>query len=532
MNNLRPLPFALDPTSQENAARPARRPLQRRAPAPLALEQRVMFDGATVDAVVRAAADATPAAADAARGHAGEGERNLAPAALAAPSARNVQAEAKREVVFIEDNLPDYLKLAESARQGAEVVVLDHTRDGLQQMIAALQGRQVDAIHLVTHGANGQVDLGSTRLSVDNVDAMAGQLAQLGQSLSADGDLLLYGCDVAGGANGAGGDFLERLARHTGADVAASRDTTGSAGYGNWTLEAHSGSIETAERAFDSAGWQGELVNTVFNANREQLSFTTVVAETNGSTGKLSGDVMRFTNVITIGGQAIDAIVTTTLDRATISTYDSTTQPGNTAEAAKFFQPNTTVLSAGGSSTFKFDFVLAGTTTAVTLQNFVINSYDIDSAGGGNDRQFQEFKGFARYELSKTTQLKTVVGGDGSVSFEYDTATPINYQGQLYEDAYRVQVYYDSASSIQIRSGANGYNGATFSNATAWYSLEFKIRAWAGDTNIVGSPAPTWSTAPPPSTSRPRTTAASRPAPPSRSTTAPSPAPTARRWQA
>jgi len=483
MNKRLPFPFALEPTPQA-AAQPVRRPLQRRAPAPLALEQRVMFDGATVDAVVRGAADAA-ARAVADTSQAGEGEKTLAPAALA-PALRTVQAEAKREVVFIEDNLPDYLKLAESARRGAEVVVLDHTRDGLAQMIAALQGREVDAIHLVTHGANGQVDLGSTRLSVSNVDAMAGQLAQLGQSLSADGDLLLYGCDVAGGA---GQGFLDSLARHTGADVAASSDSTGSAGFGNWTLEAHSGSIDTAARAFDDAGWQGAMVTTVFDARQQQLSFTGAVAEKSGSTGKNDGDVMRFKNVITIDGQVIDAIVTVSKQNITITNFDSTSQPSDSAEAAKFFQPITSVDSAGGSMTFKFDFVLANSTTAVTLQNFVVNSYDIDSAGGGNDRQFQEFKGFARYELSKSTQLSADVQADGSVKFEYNTADPINYTGNLYADPYRVQVYYDSASSVTVRAGANGYNGSSFSNAAAHFSLEFKIRTWDGQTNIVGTPA-------------------------------------------
>ncbi|MCC2961179.1 DUF4347 domain-containing protein, partial [Massilia sp. IC2-278] len=490
MNNLRPLPYALDPNPQETAARPARRQLQRRAPAPLALEQRVMFDGAAVDAVVRAAAGAAPAAADAARDHASEGERTLAPAALAAPSARNVQAEAKREVVFIEDNLPDYLKLAESARQGAEVVVLDHTQDGLQQMIAALQGREVDAIHLVTHGANGQVDLGSTRLSADNVDARAAQLAQLGQSLSADGDLLLYGCNVAGGA---GNDFLDRLALHTGADVAASSDTTGSAGFGNWTLEAHSGSIETAERAFDSAGWQGELVTTVFDAQQRQLVFAGAEAEKPGSTGLNNGDVMRFKNVIQVGTQWIDAIVTTTINsNLTVGTYDSTSSPGSGAEAGKYFQPLTTVTGAGGSVSFKFDFVLPNSTTAVTLQNFVVNSYDIDSSGDNKpDRQFQEFKGFARYELSKDTQLTATPRADGSVIFEYNAAVSHNNSPNIYVDAYRVQVYYDSASSLTIRAGANGYQGATFTSAAAHFSLDFMIRPWQNpDTDIIGSPAP------------------------------------------
>ena len=486
MNKLRPLPFALDPNPQDPAAvPPMRRSLQRRAPAPLALEQRIMFDGATVDAVVRAAADNAAATAAADGAHADTGERSLAPAALA-PAVPAVRGEAKREIVFIEDNLPDYLKLADSARATAQVVVLDHTQDGLQQMIASLQGREVDAIHLVTHGANGQVDLGSTRLSVSNVDGMAGQLAQLGQSLSAGGDLLLYGCDVAGGA---GGDFLASLAQHTGADVAASADTTGSSGFGNWTLEAHSGNIDTAARSFDSAGWQGELATTVFDAQQRQLVFAGAVAEKAGSTGVNNNDVMRFRNVITVGGQAIDAIVTTTTDRIVVSSFDSTSSPSSAAEAAKYFQPLTKV-DAGGSVSFKFDFVLAGTTTGVTLQNFVVNSYDIDSSGDSKpDRQFQEFKGFARYELARNTQLTPTVREDGSVTFEYNAATSKNNTPDLYADPYRVQVYYDSASSLVIRSGANGYQGATFSAADAHFSLEFQLRAWGGPTDIVGSPA-------------------------------------------
>ncbi|MBD8529623.1 MULTISPECIES: tandem-95 repeat protein [unclassified Massilia] len=496
MNNPR-LPAAILDSNLQHEAAPApvqrQRRLQRRAPAPLALEQRVMFDGAAVDAVVRGAMDAAAAASAAAgadtatRG--GEDATVHTPVALA-PAARAIHADARREIVFVEDNLPDYLRLAAGASAGAEVVVLDHTGDGLQQIIAALQGREVDAIHLVTHGANGQIDLGSQRLSVTNVDAAAAQLAQLGQSLAAGGDLLLYGCDVAGGA---GEQFVARLAQLTGADVAASTDTTGSAGFGNWTLEEASGSIDTDVQRLDTAGWQGAMVTTVFDAQQRQLSFSGAVKENPASTatGINNGDVMRFTNIIEIDGQKIDAIVTTATDRLTINTYDSPNQPGATPEAAKFFQPLTTVRSAGGSASFRFDFVLSGTTTQVTLQNFVVNSYDIDSSGDNKvDRQFQEFKGFARYELAKSTQLKADVREDGSVTFQYNAAVSTNYQGDLYTDPYRVQVYYDSASSIQIRSGANGYNNGTFTDAAAHFALEFKFRAWQGETNIIGSPAP------------------------------------------
>ena len=478
-----------------NPVAPARRALKRRSPAPLVLEQRIMFDGAAVDTAAGAKVAAEHAAADGAAAERAAAEKAAAAVAPpAAPAAVATPAEQTRhEIVFIEDNVTNLQQLVAGVRDGVEVVVLDHTRDGLQQMLDALKGHApVDAIHLVTHGASGQIELGST-ISGANLDQYRDQFVQLGQSLTAGGDLLIYGCDVAEGA--AGLAFVDRLADLTKADVAASTDVTGSAAFqGNWTLETRHGAIETAAMALDRAGWQGELaVDTVYDANWQQLNFNG--ASSTGLTpiignGGNSGDVMRFNNVITISGQAVDAVVTTIIDRATVTEYDNATnKPSGVGE---FFQPNMTVNSAGGGVTFTIAFYKAGTYTvsqvgtAVTLQNVAINSYDIDSSGtSGADRQYQQFKGFSRYEVSKDTKLVPTTQADGSVNFLYTTTSPENNTANIYADAFRVKVYYDSISSIQIKSGVEGAGG------TAYFALDFsKGPNWAGDTTKVDTPAP------------------------------------------
>src|SRR6185369_15465136 len=102
-----------------------------------------------------------------------------------------------------------------------------------------------------SHGSDGSITLGSTVLGSSNVASYAEALAQIGAALTPDGDIMLYGCDVAEGTTGQ--QFIAALAGFTGADVAASTDATGAAALGgDWTLEAATGPIETGS-AFTAA---------------------------------------------------------------------------------------------------------------------------------------------------------------------------------------------------------------------------------------------------------------------------------------
>ncbi len=141
---------------------------------------------------------------------------------------------APREVLFIDPGVADWPVLRDGVKPGVEVVLLDAGKDGLAQMAAWAQGRSgYGAIHLLSHGSPGTVHLGAFGLNRETLGERAGELADIGAALNEDGDLLLYGCNVAAGPIGA--DFVQRLARVTGADVAASEDLTGSAATG-WRL--------------------------------------------------------------------------------------------------------------------------------------------------------------------------------------------------------------------------------------------------------------------------------------------------------
>ncbi len=150
-----------------------------------------------------------------------------------------------REIVFIDSRMPQLEALLAAMRPGVDLVMLDGSHDGLAQIadyLMAHSGGQ--AVHVVSHGRAGGVELGSQWLDSYNIDAHADTLARIGQSLAPDGDILFYGCNLAAGAVGA--KFIDLLAHATGVNVAASDDLTGSARLGgDWQLESQAGTVDT-----------------------------------------------------------------------------------------------------------------------------------------------------------------------------------------------------------------------------------------------------------------------------------------------
>jgi hypothetical protein len=170
---------------------------------------------------------------------------------FAPPCDGDLQQAQRRELVFIDPATPDYRTLADGLRAAScaerriDLMVLDAHRDGIRQIAAALSAtRDVSAVHILSHGSDGSVQLGSGRLDFDALVANAGTIQSWGRSLAPGADLLIYGCDVAGSE--AGRSLMQALTRLTGADVSASDDRTGAATQGgDWDLEFETGAIET-----------------------------------------------------------------------------------------------------------------------------------------------------------------------------------------------------------------------------------------------------------------------------------------------
>ena len=154
------------------------------------------------------------------------------------------QNNSKKEVAFVDSSVQDYQILIEGIGAGIEIQLIDGVKDGLAQINTWAQTHtDYDAIHILSHGSSGDIHLGTTSLTSANLSQHTTELTNIGNSLTADGDILVYGCDVASGQTGM--DFIGKLAQATDADIAASDDATGSTSKnGDWVLEAKKNSIE------------------------------------------------------------------------------------------------------------------------------------------------------------------------------------------------------------------------------------------------------------------------------------------------
>jgi Domain of unknown function (DUF4347) len=149
-----------------------------------------------------------------------------------------------RSLLFIDAGVDDIQTLVNGAAAGTEVHVLRSGEDAISQITQTLLGRSgIESLQIVSHGKSGGVQLGASWLDLQTWPTYVGQLKSWGQALTADADILLYGCDVAADANGKA--FVNSLAQATGADVAASEDLTGNAALGgDWDLEVTTGAID------------------------------------------------------------------------------------------------------------------------------------------------------------------------------------------------------------------------------------------------------------------------------------------------
>jgi hypothetical protein len=161
------------------------------------------------------------------------------------------QENHRHEVIFVDAGVPDERLLVDDLLANVdnsrhfEVVILDSNRDGIDQIGETLtKYRDIDAVHVVSHGSDGAVQLGNAWLTLDTIDAYAGVIEGWASSLNSQADILFYGCDLAAGDEGR--TLINSLTFLTGADVAASDDPTGSEQLGgDWELEYASGSIES-----------------------------------------------------------------------------------------------------------------------------------------------------------------------------------------------------------------------------------------------------------------------------------------------
>ncbi|QDS88367.1 Cadherin domain protein [Rosistilla ulvae] len=288
------------------------------------------------------------------------------------------RASNANQIVFIDSAVADLDALtADLNRDDSRfaVFILDAQRDGVDQISEILAGQQdVQGIHIVSHGEEGQIKLGNTWLGIDEMDGYAGQIANWGGSLADGADLLIYGCDIASTSDGRA--MIDALGALCACDVAASDDDTGNGAYdADWLLEYTTGSVQT-EVAFSESlqsDWMGKLavitVDTtadVVDAGDGLTSLREAIIATNGGSG---GDTIQLgagTYTLTLAGNDNNAL------RGDLDITQSVTILGAAADQ--------TIIDGGGIDRV---FHTRGNTTVATISGVTIQGGANDNYGGG-----------------------------------------------------------------------------------------------------------------------------------------------------
>ncbi|MCB2184538.1 MAG: DUF4347 domain-containing protein, partial [Desulfobulbaceae bacterium] len=216
------------------------------------------------------------------------------------PNTFSTEKTAVGEIVFVDSSVENYEQLVSGISPSAKVIILDAGQDGVAQITDTLAAfSDVKAVHILSHGGEGQINIGTSTLSSATLDNYGQMLAGWDASLSDDADILLYGCNVAAGDVGI--DFVSSLADLTQADVAASNDLTGNSHEGgDWDLETAIGDVESGlifdERVTDA--YEHTLAAPTMSPDGPQ-PLTGITEDQTNNAGNLVSDLVTASGIAT-----------------------------------------------------------------------------------------------------------------------------------------------------------------------------------------------------------------------------------------
>ncbi len=175
------------------------------------------------------------------------------------------------KLLFIDSKVDNYNDLISQVDPQTKVVILQPNKNGIEQISKSLSDcNNMDTVHIISHGTKGALYLGNSTLNSDNIHLYVESIQQWGKCLSADGEILIYGCQVASGKEGR--EFVRQLHQLTGANIAASETLTGNVNKGgNWNLEVIFGQLKSV-LAFTPevrASYAGVLANIVVDTTND-----------------------------------------------------------------------------------------------------------------------------------------------------------------------------------------------------------------------------------------------------------------------
>ena len=207
-----------------------------------------------------------------------------------APIAASETSE--RILVVLNSSVADADSIVNDLGDNVEVLRLTSGTDALDAINDYLDEHadtKYSAIHLVSHGSEGYITLNGEK--IDSTTINPADWKAIGEHLTDDADILVYGCDTAKSDEGKA--LVQTIANLTGADVAASIDSTGAAG--DWDLEYRSGLIEAATIAPQYSGRLATEITVTIDGVNDFTELQTAIADVeDGGTIKFAVDTANF----------------------------------------------------------------------------------------------------------------------------------------------------------------------------------------------------------------------------------------------
>ena len=266
-----------------------------------------------------------------------------------------------RELVIINSSVLDADTITDKLPDSTDVLYLENGSDALDAINSYLDSHsdvKYDAIHIVSHGNEGYFVLNGTVIDDAYVSSHEDAFASIGEHVTDDGDIMLYGCNLADSE--AGQRLVDHIADVTQADVAASIDSTGIGG--NWELEYQAGLVETS--ALDGTDYLYNLTNRTVTVSDDSGAGSLRQAIIDAA----SGDEITFSGVTEV---TLSSVITITDKNLTIDGFINDTA-------------NVTIqVENVGSSNYRM-FVINGDSD-VTFENINLKGgkYSAADNGGG-----------------------------------------------------------------------------------------------------------------------------------------------------
>ncbi len=393
-----------------------------------------------------------------------------------------------RELVVIDQGVRGWQSLAHDLRaqqragRALDVMLLDVSQDGVQQISQALSGYQgLSSVHIISHGVADGVQLGKEWLRSGNLSAHSGALLGWRDALAPGADILFYGCNLAADAGGQA--LVDGISMLTGADVAASKDLTGNAGKGgDWSFEYAAGNIDSSAvfTAKTQNKWRWVLDGTI-NIDQAWLTArgpgpyyldddnSTYVLQTDVSTKGTAFAIIAPNIVFDLNGHTV------TYDNATpITVFNGSFEQGTGAAATGWDftnAPNASRHQGDWLQNEKYDgdyslkLAVPSSNQTVTSTNTVTleanTTYSLSAMfeyGGAGTMNNPGVKGFVR------------LTGNGLTTREVFWNTT-NYRGIQFREA-----AFSTGASAETYTVSTGIEGGTSAPSTNFFIDDIKIQ--------------------------------------------------------